>query len=124
MKITHKLAAALVMMFILLIVLNLQSTEAQTLIVWTDKYIYEQGETVTIFLLSEPNSTIRLILLNPDNITLWSLAVETNASGKAELTYNLPPDAAPGYYNLTAFLGVLNSSTSFKVIEKVAIIDA
>gem|GEM_PF-5357797 len=104
--------------------LNSKNAEAQTLVVWTDKYVYEQGETVTIFLLSEPNSTIRLVLLNPDNITLWSLTVETNASGEAELTYNLPPDAAPGYYNLTAFLGALNSSTSFKVIEKVAIIDA
>jgi len=104
--------------------LNSKKAEAQTLIVWTDKYVYEQGETVTIFLLSEPNSTIRLVLLNSDNITLWSLTVETNASGEAELTYNLPPDAAPGYYNLTAFLDMHNSSTTFKVIEKVTIIDA
>ncbi|MEM4514565.1 MAG: carboxypeptidase regulatory-like domain-containing protein [Ignisphaera sp.] len=115
---------------LLLIIASFQLVMSQSITVAVDKEIYRPGEVVNVYGWGPENTSIGILVINPEGKYVDFKMVKTDSMGKYSTTINLPlkipyKDWIAGEYIVRAYAGSVVASTKFvlslgaKVIGKV-----
>lgn len=82
-----------------------------------DKPYYLRGQSITVTIYSNPNTQVRILVINPNNVTIRDVTRTTDGSGYLSLSDTIPSNAAFGTYTVQALIVGCKAETWFTVVD-------